>query len=61
MEGINKTKEYFSKIGAPVTLREVNIPKEDIDKIVENVILTGEGCYLKPTKEDVKNILISAY
>lgn len=61
LEGINKTKEYFSKIGAPVALREVNIPKEDIDKIVENVILTGEGSYLKPTKEDVKNILISAY
>lgn len=61
LEGINKTREYFSKIGAPVTLREVNIPKEDIEKIVENVILTGEGSYLKPTKEDVKNILFSAY
>lgn len=61
LEGINKTKEYFSRIGAPVTLREVNIPKEDIDKIVEAVILTGEGSYLKPTKEDVKTILTSAY
>lgn len=60
LEGINKTKEYFSKIGAPVTLSEVNIPESDIDKIAETVILTGEGSYLKINKEDVKNILISA-
>lgn len=60
LEGINKTKEYFSKVGAPVTLSEVNIPESDIDKIVETVILTGEGSYLKINKEDIKNILISA-
>lgn len=60
LEGINKTKEYFSKVGAPVTLSEVNIPESDIDKIVETVILTGEGSYLKIDKEDIKNILISA-
>lgn len=60
LEGINKTKEYFSKVGAPVTLSEVNIPESDIDKIVETVISTGEGSYLKINKEDIKNILISA-
>ncbi len=60
LEGINKTKEYFSRVGAPVTLSEVNIPESDIDKIVETVILTGEGSYLKINKEDIKNILISA-
>lgn len=60
LEGINKTKEYFSEVGAPVTLSEVNIPESDIDKIVETVILTGEGSYLKIDKEDIKNILISA-
>lgn len=60
LEGINKTKEYFSRVGAPVTLSEVNIPESDIDKIVETVILTGEGSYLKIDKEDIKNILISA-
>lgn len=61
LEGIEKTKEYFSKIGAPVTLREVNISKEEIEKIVEAVIITGEGSYLKPNKEDIREILISAY
>lgn len=61
LEGIEKTKEYFSKIGAPVTLREVNISKEEIEKIVEAVIITGEGSYLKPSKEDIREILISAY
>lgn len=61
LEGIEKTKEYFSKIGAPVTLREVNISKEEIEKIVEAVVITGEGSYLKPNKEDIREILISAY
>lgn len=61
LEGIERTKQYFSKIGAPVTLREVNIEKEEIEKIVEAVIVTGEGSYLKPNKEDIREILISVY
>ena len=60
LEGIEKTKEYFSKLGAPVTLKEVNIFEEDIDKITQTVILTGEGSYLVPDKKDVENILRSS-
>ncbi|MBD7912516.1 iron-containing alcohol dehydrogenase [Clostridium cibarium] len=59
LEGIEKTKEYFVKIGAPITLTEVGIPKEDIDRITEKVFLPNTG-YMKMTKEDVKNILIAA-
>lgn len=56
-EGIVKTKEYFKKIGAPVSLTEVNIPKEDIDKIASQSILDENGSYIKITKEDAKKIL----
>lgn len=60
LEGINRTREYFSKIGAPVTLKEVNVPKEDIDKIVEMFKFDGKGSYMKLYKEDVREILINA-
>lgn len=59
LEGIQRTKDYFSEIGAPVTLTEVGIPKEDIDKMVKNVGITGGG-YKNLTSEDIKNILIQA-
>ncbi len=35
-EGINKLKEWFRKIGAPVTLREAGISEKDINRIAEN-------------------------
>lgn len=60
LEGINRTREYFSKIGAPVTLKEVNVPKEDIDKIVEMFKFDGKGSYMKLYREDVREILINA-
>lgn len=60
LEGINRTREYFSKIGAPVTLKEVNVPKEDIDKIAEMFEFDGKGSYMKLYKEDVREILINA-
>lgn len=60
LEGINKTKEYFSKIGAPVSLKEVNLSKEHIDKIVENANFNGSGSYKKIYKDDVKDILLGA-
>lgn len=60
LEGINRTREYFSKIGAPVTLKEVNVPKEDIDKIAEMFKFDGKGSYMKLYKEDVREILINA-
>lgn len=60
LEGINKTKEYFSKIGAPVSLKEVNIPKEQIDEIAEIANINGNGSYMKLYKNDVKEILLGA-
>ena len=60
LEGINKTQEYFAKIGAPVTLKDVNVSKEDIDKIVEMSKFNGSGSYKKLYKDDVKEILLKA-
>jgi len=57
LEGINKTKEYFSKIGAPVTLGELNIPKEDIEKIATTALVNGDGSYVKIYRKDVEEIL----
>ncbi|MDH5465620.1 MAG: iron-containing alcohol dehydrogenase [Thiovulaceae bacterium] len=36
MDGINALKDWFRTIGSPVSLSEVNIPAEDIPKIVAN-------------------------
>ncbi len=33
--GIEKMSEYFKSIGMPTTLRELNVPKESIDRLVE--------------------------
>ncbi|MDD2358011.1 MAG: iron-containing alcohol dehydrogenase [Thiovulaceae bacterium] len=35
-EGIEKLKNWFSKIGAPVTLKELDIPREDIEALAIN-------------------------
>lgn len=33
--GIEKMSEYFKSIGMPTTLRELNVPKESIERLVE--------------------------
>lgn len=35
-EGIKRLQDWFSKIGAPVTLREAGIPAEGIEELAEN-------------------------
>ena len=59
LAGIQKTKDYFSEIGAPVTLTEVGIPADNIDEMVKTVKITGGG-YKNLTDADIKNILIQA-
>jgi alcohol dehydrogenase YqhD (iron-dependent ADH family) len=34
--GIEKLEKWFSKIGAPVTLKEINIPRESIEELAIN-------------------------
>lgn len=56
LEGIEKTKQYFSLLGAPVSLSEASISPEDIEKIAELTVLGG-GSYIKLQYEDVVEIL----
>lgn len=55
-EGLNRTKEYFRRIGAPVTLREVGIPEEAIPAIAAKTLLIP-GSYKRLQTEDVEKIL----
>lgn len=57
LEGIRKTKAFFKKIGAPTTLKEVGIPKDAIDKIVETINIFPTSYANSLTNSDIKNIL----
>lgn len=57
-EGIIKTKEYFSKLGAPVSLREVNIYEKDINEIIKHIDIDNAGSYIKISQDDIKEILL---
>jgi len=62
LKGIDAFKAWLRKVGAPVSLRDVGIPAQDIDRIVENVMKQGPsfGVLKKLGKEDVKQILLIA-
>lgn len=55
--GIEKIITYFKGIGAPTTLKEVGIPVDAIDKIIEKVNIFPTS-YASLTREDVKQILL---
>ena len=57
LEGIEKTREYFRRIGAPTSLKEVNIPLEAIDPIAEKTLLFPTS-YAQLSRKDLKNILL---
>lgn len=57
LEGINKTKEYFHKLGAPTSLSEINISEKDIKNVAEKVNTKGRGSFRKIQREDVVEIL----
>ncbi|OEG00255.1 butanol dehydrogenase [Vulcanibacillus modesticaldus] len=58
LEGIEKTREFFNRIGAPSRLKDYNIGDENIELMAEKVVKRRTvGQYKKLTKEDVKNIL----
>lgn len=48
-EGIEKLEQWFSKIGAPITLKELNIPREGIEALAKNAnglaVLWGMGSH----------------
>lgn len=59
IKGIEALKAWYKKIGAPVSLRDANIPEEDIEKILENVCMLELplGNLKKLYKNDIREIL----
>ena len=57
-EGINHLKRWFSSIGSPVALKEVNVSEAEIGRIAENASATALVWGMKAyTKEVISDIL----
>lgn len=60
--GIEALKNWYSKIGTPVTLKEGNIPEEDIPVLVEKLLVVAKmwGAEAFYTKEMITTVLENA-
>ncbi len=60
--GIEALKNWYSKIGTPVTLKEGNIPEEDIPMLVEKLSVVAKmwGAESLYTKEMITTVLKNA-
>ncbi|HEY4785761.1 MAG TPA: iron-containing alcohol dehydrogenase [Bacteroidales bacterium] len=60
--GIDALKNWYKKIGAPVTLKEGNIPEADIPMLVEKLSVVAKmwGAELLYTKEMITTVLENA-
>jgi hypothetical protein len=61
LEGIEALRGWYSRIGAPTSLRKANIPAEDLERIVANAALQAPFGRLKRLEtEDIREILTLA-
>lgn len=60
LKGIEKLKEFFKEIGAPTSLREVNIPKEAIHEMSRNCKV-NKTSYSNLDADDIEKIYNMAY
>lgn len=57
LEGIERTKTYFRKIGMPVSLTEANVPSDKFEEMASKGTENGPlGNFVKLHKEDIVNI-----
>ncbi|MBM7870786.1 alcohol dehydrogenase YqhD (iron-dependent ADH family) [Clostridium pascui] len=57
LEGIERTKAYFKKIGMPVSLTEANVPSDRFEEMASKGTENGPlGNFVKLHKEDIVNI-----
>jgi len=62
LRSIDSLQDFYRKIGAPVTLRELNIDFEELAKIADNAALMSPfGALKKLYREDILAILKLAY
>ncbi len=58
LQGIEKLKGWYKQIGLPVTLADVNVPEDEIEKVVENASMrTPFGKLKRLYPDDVREIL----
>ncbi|BBI36379.1 iron-containing alcohol dehydrogenase [Cohnella abietis] len=61
LEGIEATRNYFTRIGAPATLGELGINDEQLDRMAEEATKYGPiGSFKMLSKEDVLSILTAS-
>ncbi len=62
LKGISELKEFYRRLGAPVSLREIGVKENDLNRLVENASLRLPLGRLKPLfKEDIEKIFKLAY
>ncbi len=62
IDAIEALEDFFRDIGAPVTMRELNLSEDSIEKLTENVAQIGEfGTLKKLNRDDVLEIYKLAY
>jgi alcohol dehydrogenase YqhD (iron-dependent ADH family) len=58
LEGIEATRDYFTRIGAPATLGELGIGSDQLERMAAEAVQFGPlGSFKKLAKDDVKSIL----
>jgi alcohol dehydrogenase YqhD (iron-dependent ADH family) len=58
LEGIQATRAFFTRIGAPARLKELGIGEQELDRMAKETVHFGPIGSFKPLSEqDVKNIL----
>ena len=59
---IDKLKQFYKELGAPVTLKEIGVTPEDLDKLADNASMRApEGKLKKLFREDILAIYKLAY
>lgn len=59
---IDKLKQFYKELGAPVTLKEIGVTLNDLDKLTDNAAMRApEGKLKKLYKEDILEIYKLAY
>lgn len=62
LKGIESLRNFYKEIGAPITLKEVGVKKEDLDFIADNAAILGPLGTLKPLyRDDIYKILEIAF
>lgn len=62
LKSIDALKNYYSELGAPTTLKAINVSHKDLDFIADNAsMLAPLGTFKKLYREDIYNILEIAF